>query len=178
MAKLISLRAIAAAIAIPSAFAWACSAPTPQEREVTEIGSESGASATPSDDDAASAQEVMAVISSKIPAAKLVKVYTEDDDPNKMLGRPNGYSSKVAFSDSRIAKSDITGTRPDAIERGGSIEVFADMEGAAARAKYIQTMLKNTGFGTEYDYISGGVLVRVTGNLTSTEAKEYKSALG
>jgi hypothetical protein len=39
-------------------------------------------------------------------------------------------------------------------------------------------MLKATDFGTEYDYVRGTVLVRVTGNLTPTKAKEYKAALG
>ena len=102
----------------------------------------------------------------QVPTASLVKVYTEDDDPNKLLGRPNGYTSKIAFADSRISKADIEGAEEDAIERGGSIEVFPDAELAKGRAEYIQGALKNSGLGAEYDDVHGPVLVRVTGNLS------------
>jgi hypothetical protein len=75
------------------------------------------------------------------------------NDPNRLLGRPNGYTSKIAFADSRISKTDTDGTQKDAIERGGSIEVFPDAELAMGRAEYIQGVLKNSGLGAEYDYI-------------------------
>jgi len=133
-------------------------------------------SSTPSP--AGDASTVFARIASQVETAKLVKTYNEDNDPNKLLGRPNGYTSKIAFSDSRLAKKDIAGTAKDAIERGGSVEVFPDAELAKARADYIQGILKSGGFGSEYDYINGTALVRVTGNLTPSKAKEYQKALG
>jgi hypothetical protein len=40
----------------------------------------------------------------------------------------------------------------DAIERGGSIEVFADADLAKARAEYIQGVLKNSGSGLGAEY--------------------------
>ena len=43
---------------------------------------------------------------------------TESTDPNDMLGRPNGYTSKIAVTDSRIDLPD--GFRSDAIKAGGS----------------------------------------------------------
>ena len=84
------------------------------------------------------AEEVFNRIAAHVPSASLVKVYTEDDDPSKLLGRPNGYTSKIAFADSRISKADIESAEEDAIERGGSIEVFPDAELAKGRAEYIQ----------------------------------------
>jgi hypothetical protein len=105
-------------------------------------------------------------------------VYTEDDDPNKLLGRPNGYTSKIAFADTRLSEADTGGTQKDAIERGGSIEVFPDAELAKGRAEYIQGVLKNSGLGAEYDYLQGPVLVRVTGNLSPRKAQDYERALG
>jgi len=75
--------------------------------------------------------------------------------PTRVLGRPNGYSSKIAFSDLRIPKDDIAYTDKDAIERGGSIEVYPDPAGAEARGTYIQEILKGSGLGSEYDYVKG-----------------------
>jgi hypothetical protein len=124
------------------------------------------------------AEEVFNRIAAQVPPASLVKVYTEDDDPNKLLGRPNGYTSKTAFADSRVSKADVEGTEKDAIERGGSIEVFPDAELAKGRADYIQGVLKNSGLRAEYDYLRGPVLVRVTGNLSPSKARDYERALG
>ena len=42
-------------------------------------------------------------------------------------------------------KTDTDGTQKDAIERGGSIEVFPDADLAKGRAEYIQGVLKNRG---------------------------------
>ena len=67
-------------------------------------------------------------------------------DPNRLLGRPNGYTSKIAFADSRISKTDTDGTQKNAIERGGSIEVFPDAELAMGRAEYIQASLRTAGW--------------------------------
>lgn len=117
-------------------------------------------------------------IARQVPEAALVKVYTEDNDPNDLLGRPNGYTSKIAFSDSRVDRDDVTGTAKDAVERGGSIEVFSTADLAKGRADYIQRVLTNSGLGSEYDYLRGPVLVRVTGNLSPTKAKVYEKALG
>jgi hypothetical protein len=69
------------------------------------------------------------------------------------------------------------GAEEDAIERGGSIEVFPDAELAKGRALYIQGVLKNSGLGAEYDYLRGPVLMRVTGNLSPSKARDYESAL-
>ena len=91
------------------------------------------------------AEEVFNRIAAQVPIASLVKVYTEDDDPNRLLGRPNGYTSKIAFADSRISKTDTDGTQKDAIERGGSIEVFPDADLAKGRAEYIQGVQRAAG---------------------------------
>ena len=124
-----------------------------------------------------SAKEVFGDLANVVASAKLVKVYTEDDDPNKLLGRPSGYTSKIAFSDSRIPKKDTEYTDSDAIERGGSIEVYSDADGAKQRADYIQAIGKSSNLANEYDYLKGPVLLRVTGNLPPSKANDYQSAL-
>ena len=124
------------------------------------------------------AEELGEALASQIATVRVTVVYTEESDPNDLLGRPNGYTSKIAFSDSRVDKDDTQGTEKDAIERGGSIEVYPDAEGAKARSDYIQGILKGASIlGSEYHYLDGSALVRVTGKLTPTVAKDYERAL-
>jgi hypothetical protein len=123
------------------------------------------------------AEEIGKALAAKVTSSKVTVVYTAANDPNKLLGRPNGYLSKVAFSDSRVSPSDVEGTGSDAVERGGSVEVFADADGAKKRSDYIQAIAKGLPAASEYDYLSGGVLVRVSRVLTPDQAKDYETAL-
>ncbi len=97
--------------------------------------------------------------------AKLGTVYDENTDPNKLLGRPNGYLSKAEFTDSRVKT-----------EKAGSVEVFEDANGAEARAEYIQALGK-TPMLAEYTYVKGNVVVRVDKAMAPSDAKAYEDAL-
>jgi hypothetical protein len=124
------------------------------------------------------AEQVMQQLAAKVPSAKLGITYTADNDPNHLLGRPNGYTSKVSFTDSRVDHKLLDGQRPDAIDAGGSVEVYPDADGASRRARYIQDLQKAAPIlGTEYAYRDGPVLVRVSGKLTPDQAGEYEAAL-
>jgi hypothetical protein len=101
---------------------------------------------------------------------------TATNDPNHLLGRPSQYTSKVTFADTRIAAADVEGAEKGDVERGGALEVFADPSDAEARAKYIQAVTKSLPALSEYDYVHGTVLVRVSHYLTPTQAAEYKTA--
>jgi hypothetical protein len=119
------------------------------------------------------ADEVVAQLAAKVPTAGAGIVYTADDDPNHLLGRPNGYTSKATFVDTRIE----SGPPPGSVDAGGSVEVFGDASAAAARQQYIQQLQKASPLlGTEYSYVEGPALVRVSGKLTPTEAAEYEAA--
>lgn len=96
-------------------------------------------------------------------------VYTAETDPNEMLGRPNGYISKVDIADTRIEQiSSPTGI---------SIEVFKTPEDAEARKRYIDSIGEIFQFLSEYSYINDSVLLRVTKSLTPEQAEEYEKAL-
>jgi hypothetical protein len=98
---------------------------------------------------------------------------TASTDPNNLLGRPGGYTSKADWTDSR-SKPKLD----DEVQRGGSVEVYDDPAAAEERAKYIADTLKAAKiFGTEYHYLNGGVLLRVSGALTPDQAAEYEAAL-
>ncbi|MGW3556291.1 hypothetical protein ACWDNT_02755 [Streptomyces sp. NPDC000963] len=121
------------------------------------------------------ASDAFKVLSGKVVSAKLSGVVTEDDDPNHLLGRPNQYTSKVTFTDSRIKVDDVVGAEPGSIGLGGAIEVFATAADAQARADYIQNVTKGMPALAEYDFVSGTVLIRVSHYLTPTQAADYKA---
>ncbi|WP_405879445.1 hypothetical protein OG762_12825 [Streptomyces sp. NBC_01136] len=116
-------------------------------------------------------------LSGKVASAKLSGTVTAANDPNHLLGRPNQYTSKTTFTDSRIAAADVSGTQPGDVDRGGAIEVFADPAGAKARAAYIQSIAKAMPAVAEYDYVHGTVVVRVSHYLTPAQTAAYKTAV-
>lgn len=124
------------------------------------------------------AEEITTALAGKVASVKLTKVFTAADDPNKLLGRPNGYSSKSAFTDTRIpVTGEVELTKENDTLRGGGVEVFADEAAAKSRMEYIQSFGKATPMLAEYDYVHGGVLLRVSKQLTPDQAKEYETAL-
>ncbi|MBG0830497.1 hypothetical protein HS041_22305 [Planomonospora sp. ID67723] len=101
--------------------------------------------------------------------------YTDATDPNKLLGRPGGYTSKAAFDDQRVAKA--AGTTEGDVGRGGSVEVFADAGEAEERAEYISGIAKSSPLFAEYDYVKGNVVVRVSKELPPADAAAFEAAL-
>lgn len=116
-------------------------------------------------------------ISASVTTAKLTGTVTAENDPNHLLGRPSQYTSKITFSDSRISADDVSGTDKGDVDRGGAIESFATAPDAKARAEYIQAVTKSMPALSEYDYVQGTTLVRVSHYLTPKQAGEYKAAV-
>ena len=56
-------------------------------------------------------------------------VVTAADDPNHLLGRPNGYTSKVYWTDTRVDKTKIYPSSMGGTDPGGAIESYADTAG-------------------------------------------------
>ncbi len=124
------------------------------------------------------AADVTTALVGAISTVKSTVVYTEATDSNKLLGRPNGYISKTAFSDSRVSAADVEYSDSDDVARGGSVEVYPTAEGAKARSDYLQAIFKAAPMlGIEYHFLNGGILVRVTGNLTPAQSTDYKAAV-
>lgn len=121
------------------------------------------------------ASTAFTAIAAKVPTAKLSGTVTAANDPDHLLGRPNQYTSKITFTDSRIKASEVTDSSKGSVDLGGEIEVFADPASAQARKKYIQAVTKSISALAEYDYVHGSVLVRVSHYLTPAQAGEYKA---
>lgn len=99
-----------------------------------------------------------------------VIVYTEETDTNKLLGRPNQYTSKANFADTRAAQ--ITKDNPV----GGSVEVFANPQDAKTREEYVSNISKSSPMFSQYLYLKGTALLRIDHDLTPSQAKEYDTA--
>ncbi|ETK37383.1 hypothetical protein MPTA5024_04215 [Microbispora sp. ATCC PTA-5024] len=108
--------------------------------------------------------------------ADLTVTYTEENDPNKLLGRPNGYISKAAFTDERAAAGG-PGGKPGDLNLGGGVEVFQDADAAETRVKYIQSLAKSSPMMGEYTYQAGNVVLRISKDLPPSDARAYETAL-
>jgi hypothetical protein len=146
----------------------ACSGQTAQE---------ASPAASPAPGPQTAAQVVDGLKAAGLPITK-VTVYTAETDPNDLLGRPNGYTSKAAFSDGRLKGDDVRGVEEGSVTLGGGVEVFATEAEARKRMQYIQSVLEAMEMlGTEYDYVEGPVLLRLSQLLTPEQAKQYARAL-
>jgi hypothetical protein len=121
-----------------------------------------------------------AALASRLQAAGLpVKhliVYTPATDPNHEMGRQGGYTSKVAWVDSRAVKAGAGNPASDrgGTEFGGGIEVFPTASDAQARYQYLRGFKPPLGDG--YDYLSGAAILRLSQYLTPAQASAYKAA--
>ncbi|OUE28354.1 hypothetical protein BFL36_01865 [Clavibacter michiganensis] len=115
---------------------------------------------------------IASAIKGGVPSSGDIVQITEDNDPNDVIGRPTGYVDAATLYDSRVSCDEL------GAECGASIEIWADAAAAQARMDYIQGILASTtALGTEYDYIRGNAIVRVTGELKPSQAAEYASAI-
>ncbi|URN85823.1 hypothetical protein [Acetobacterium wieringae] len=102
-----------------------------------------------------------------------VQILTAETDKGELLGRPNQYTSKVIFEDSR-SNSPAAGSATEGTA-GGSIEVFNNAEDAQARYDYIQPITENAMF-SQYLYLYENVFLRIDGALTPDQAAQYEAA--
>lgn len=155
-------------------------AAAPPVQEPSPPAASSAATAAPADAPAAEpitgADVVKKLAAAGLPVTLTVD-YDETTDPNKLLGRPNGYIDKAAFTDSRIKPNDVLDSDEGSVEVGGGVEVFASEKEAQTRADYIKTVTAGIPALTEYGYVKGGVLLRLSHQLTPAQAAEYEAAL-
>ena len=132
----------------------------------------SGAPEASAAEEEVSAESVTALIAAAVDVTTVP--ITEDNDPNNLLGRPNGYVAAIVIKDSRLADcGDDVG-----VDCGATVEEWPDAEAAKTRADYIAALQKDSPMlGSEYHYLDGPVLVRVSGELKPSEAKEYETAV-
>jgi hypothetical protein len=105
---------------------------------------------------------------------KSLWTYTEDTDPNNLIGRPGGYTSATFAYDNRVPDCKA---KPDSM-CGAQVEQFADEADAKRRLDYIAGIYKAAPvLGTEYLTVEGSTLLRVTGELKPSVNRAYVAAL-
>ena len=108
-----------------------------------------------------------------LPVGELVE-YTAETDPNELLGRPGGYTSKVNFRDARL---DPESADFD-VQDGGAVEVFAtpeDLEDRVARLEASWEAFPLLDEDVLFTHES--VLVRVSTRLLTADSDAYGAAL-
>jgi hypothetical protein len=83
--------------------------------------------------------------------------YTADTDPNHLLGRQGGYTSKINWGG----------------DQDSSIEVFPDRTDAQARESYVQGF--RCPFRDGYDDLTDTALLRLSCNDTPSQAKSIEA---
>ena len=126
------------------------------------------------------ATESAAVLTARMKAAGLpitdVIVYNATTDPNHLLGRQGGYTSKTAWVTPAAvaAGAGSPSSDPGGTEFGGGIEVFATT--ADAQSRLVELKAFKPPFGDGYDYLAGTAILRLSNYLTPTQAAQFRSA--
>ncbi len=147
----------------------------------TESAAEVGPEPAPSETVAVAAPETARQIVDRLAASGLpidgIGEYDAETDPNDLLGRPGGYTSKVYWVDTSIDTADVADTTQGSVDLGGSVETFADTPAAQTRADYIAEVTAGLPALTEYDFVVGTSVLRLSRALTPDEAQAYVDAL-
>lgn len=128
------------------------------------------------------ARAIAGKLTASIPTVSVTVEYTAASDPNKRLGRPHEYTSKLQFADSRVdqaqAKDDSSGDKTD-IAYGGTVEVFTSAADAKAWVSYVDGIDKALGGMMAPDYVlrQGRYVFRVSHLLTPAQVGPYKTVL-
>lgn len=118
----------------------------------------------------ADAATLAAALVEAVDSASGFTEYTEDSDPNDLIGRPGQYISAASISDD--------GADGDSgVDAGAVIEVFASEADAQARSEYILAILKDSPMlGVEWHHLDGVALLRVSGALKPSVNDVYAEA--
>lgn len=111
---------------------------------------------------------VNSFINASLPVDNVI-VYDEDTDLNELLGKPNQYTSKVNFADTRIPQTDPE----DPI--GGTVEVFNSIDDLMSR----KADLESAEDLYQFIYVSpdGLALLRISYVLNPEDGEEYANVL-
>lgn len=119
------------------------------------------------------ATEVAQAVTEAVGSATEVTEVTEDNDPNDLIGRPNGYTAAAVITDENGEPSEDL-----SIDTGATVEQWGSESDAQDRSDYIQEIQKEGGglLGSEWNYLHGEFLLRVSGELKPSTADEYEAA--
>lgn len=150
----------------------ACSSSADDGGDATTTSESSSAAASPSSSTATEevdATQLAEELKNSSKTATKVLTITEDNDPNNLIGYD---SAAVIYDAGGSCDEPMT-------DCGLVIEVFSDEASAKSRGEYIQAILKGSpALGSEWDYVKGNALLRVSGKLSPSTNTTYADAFG
>jgi hypothetical protein len=96
-------------------------------------------------------------------------VFTDENDPNKLLGRPNQYVGKASWNDER--DKDANPKDPNC-----TVEVFDSIDAFERRKEYLEGVAKAPMFA-QYVFSHKNAVLRLDHALTPKQAAEYEKVL-
>lgn len=126
------------------------------------------------------AEEIISKMKEKNTNIGKVVIYNSETDLNKLLGRPGQYTSKITFEDKRIKQTNANLDKELSTEAeineptGGTIEVFENEKDMKNRKNYVEGF-STTAMFSQYIYSKGNALLRIDGDLTPEQAREYET---
>lgn len=117
--------------------------------------------------------EVASKVKSHFSTVTETKVYTEDNDPNKDLGKKGKYQSGMAFIDSRTEfEKDSEEPERWGTDAGGSVEVYASVDEAKARYDELAAYQGQSFLDPGALKIKDNVVIRASTHLSKTQQDE------
>lgn len=116
------------------------------------------------------ADQIANAIGQTVPSVQKVTVIDESNDPNELLGRPNGYTSAAILHDARVSAGTDLG-----VSLGATVEVFETPELATARAEYV-TRVSASISDQQYVVADSYAVLRGSEDLTPSQFTEYEDA--
>lgn len=132
------------------------------------------------DDKKMTSEEIVTKLKEQNKNVGRIVTYTEETDINELLGRPNQYTSKTTFEDTRIEQTNQNLDEQYFSEEernepiGGTVEVFKNEADMKKRKDYLETITSSMSVFAEYSYAQGVYLLRLNKSLTPAQAKEYE----
>lgn len=121
-------------------------------------------------------QIVNGLVNDHLPAHLSVS-YTKSTDPNHLMGKAGGYTSKAAFVDTRASSQNVEDNSMGSVDLGGSVEVFPTTGAAIARENYLKSVETSPLLGEgEGDKVIRGALLRLSSNLTASQRTAYENS--
>lgn len=114
----------------------------------------------------------------KVKGILKVAAVTEDNDPNGNLNKPRFYTAAVYFSHKYVNQNNVFGKTviDKGTDCGGCVEVYATVEDAARREKYLASF-DGTILATGSHKVVGTVVVRTSNEMKASQQKKVEKAV-
>lgn len=105
-----------------------------------------------------------------------IEIVTEDNDPNKQLGKQGGYTGCLFFKSPLVTDETEESAIAAGTDGGGCIEVYANKSDAEKRNKFLASF-DGTAFSSGSHKALGTIVIRTSSKLKASQQSELETAL-